>query len=609
MAKSSKVAALNIGMQTVTMAVFEPAGAGSIALTAFASASLLADPAADSSREGQLRVLLAELKAKSGYDGRTAACAIPSQGVFTRFVSIPKIEQEKVGQMLHFEAQQNVPYPIEDVSWAYQVLPEQDESNLSALILATKLDQLEGLVKTIRSAGLSPSLIETSPVALYNAFRYNYPELSGCSLLIDIGARTTNLIFIEGDRLFIRTLPVGGASITAAMQKKFDGRAFGDVEDYKQAHGFIPPPGNYATGDDPDAAEAGKIARTVMTRVHNEITRSITFYRTSQRGSAPLRAFLAGGGASLPYTLEFFQEKLALPIEFFNPFRRVGVAASVDHEALGSSAHRLGECTGLALRALVGECPLEISLQSPSVEKEKAEERRRPMLAAAAALLVGAVALPAFYYSNRASKLEQEASEIKAQADQLDSFQKTIESATKQRKALLAEAATLRSAPLLRRAWGEMLDDLNSSLPERNIWITSLYPVVGGKALKPAASASKGGIAFTESAAGGPRGPEQRPAGRPAGGPPGGPRGAGENPANANAITALEVHGLYIDTGEENASAVVEKFVEQLGQSPLFRSSSGKVEIKTLTKKNPQDEGQWAYAYELSIPLAQPIPL
>jgi type IV pilus assembly protein PilM len=136
-------------------------------------------------------------------------------------VQIPQVAAEGVAQVLHFEAQQNVPYPIEEVAWAYQVLPEKDPEKLGALILATKRDQLEGTVEALAGAGLSPSLIETSPVALYNAFRYNYPDAQGCSLLVDIGARATNLIFVEGDQLFIRTLPVGGNSISSALQKKY----------------------------------------------------------------------------------------------------------------------------------------------------------------------------------------------------------------------------------------------------------------------------------------------------------------------------------------------------------------------------------------------------
>ena len=69
-----------------------------------------------------------------------------------------------------------------------------------------------------------------------------------------------------------------------------------------------------------------KIVRSTMTRLHAELMRSISHYRAQQQGSAPQRVFLCGGSASTPYMREFFQEKLQLPIEFFNPLRNVAVA-------------------------------------------------------------------------------------------------------------------------------------------------------------------------------------------------------------------------------------------------------------------------------------------
>src|SRR3712207_8279499 len=80
---------------------------------------------------------------------------------------------------------------------------------------------------------------------------------------------------------------------------------------------------------DPDVARVSKIVRSTMTRLHAELMRSISHYRAQQQGSAPARVFLCGGSASMPYMREFFQEKLQVPIEFFNPLRNVAVAESV----------------------------------------------------------------------------------------------------------------------------------------------------------------------------------------------------------------------------------------------------------------------------------------
>ncbi len=580
MAHPSSVAALNLGMQSVTMAIFEASGGG-LSLSRFARAELVADPVADASRNGQLGIVLSELRTKLHWSGGTVACAVPSQGVFARFVKIPKVEADKVEQMLHFEAQQNVPYPIEDVSWGYQVLPESEPDSLGALILATKLDQLEATVGAMTSAGLTPDLIDTSPVALYNAFRFNYPELEGCSLLIDIGARATNLLFIEGNQLFIRTLPVGGSSITSALQKRFEGRAFAEIEDVKRADAFIPPPGNYSGGKSAEAAEIGKIARTVMTRIHNEITRSITFYRTNQHGSAPMRVYLAGGGVTLPYTLEFFNEKLSLPIEFFNALRRVSVSASVDQAELRPLAHCLGECTGLALREIVGDCPLEISLKAPSLERAKADRARRPFLIAAAALLVGTIGLAALYYHTAAQRIAALNAEISTQSAPLTGFKTQLDTLSAERKALMAEAADLAAAPVLRSAWASLINELNAKLPERNIWITRLRPMVGTRILEP--DPSKPGWTQTS-----------------------GKDGAETSENEPGVITALIIDGLYLEN--EGGPAVVDGFVEALAGSPLFDiTEQNKASVVQL--RATQSGNAWAYDYKLILPLARPLPL
>ena len=83
-------------------------------------------------------------------------------------------------------------------------------------------------------------------MALYNAFRYSYSDLSGCSLLVDIGARTTNLLFIEARKKFSRaSIPIGGSSITAAIAKEF-GEPFAAAESRKKRDGFVSLGGAYA---------------------------------------------------------------------------------------------------------------------------------------------------------------------------------------------------------------------------------------------------------------------------------------------------------------------------------------------------------------------------
>lgn len=580
MAANKRFATLNLGMQTVTMAVFEVVPGNSIQLCEVARAGLQPDPSLDSSRAGQLQILLTELRSKLKWYSGPAAIALPSQGVFARLVKIPKVEPEKVGQMLLFEAQQNVPFPIEEVSWTYQVIPESESDKMGALILATKLDEMEATVAAVQSAGFAPDFLETSPVALYNALRYNYPELSGCTLLIDIGARATNLVFAEQERLFFRTLPMGGSSITALLQKKFEARPFADIEEFKIKEGFIPPSGSHQGSD--DIVEMGKVARTVMTRVHNEVTRSVTHYRTNQNGSAPLRVFLAGGGASLPWAAEFFHEKLSLPVEFFNPLRRVPVASNASSAEIGANAHALGECVGLAASAMTSDCPLTLRFNSPRLEAARRNKQRPPLLAAAVALLVCALSLAFFHYKNAAARLLERGQEFDNAIGQLQQFKTRIDYADSQRKQVMEEAADLIAAPTLQTAWVTILDEVSQLMPPRNIWITRLRPMSGDVVLSRSDKQEGSWEAET---------------------------GRSDHAVEKDktmAVTAIAIDGLYLEN--DKGPAVVDAFVDSLAQSDIFAVDPAR-KNDAVKLRAAQSGENWAYDYKLVLPLRRPIPL
>src|ERR1700730_18850246 len=104
-------------------------------------------------------------------------------------------------------------------------------------------------------------------MALYNAFRYSCSDLTGCSLLVDIGARTTNLLFIESALVFSRSVPIGGGSITAAIAREFD-EPFAAAELRKKRDGFVSLGGAYAEPADADVPRVSKLVPITMTGCH-----------------------------------------------------------------------------------------------------------------------------------------------------------------------------------------------------------------------------------------------------------------------------------------------------------------------------------------------------
>src|SRR5947207_13328667 len=147
-------------------------------------------------------------------------------------------------------------------------------------------------------------------MALYNAFCYNYTDLNGCSMLVDIGARTTNVLFIESGRIFLRSVPLGGSTITAAIAREFN-ESFAAAEARRKRDGFVAL-GGAAEPADADIGRVSKTVRSTLTRLHAEVMRSITHYLALQQGTLPARVLLCGCAAGIPNMSDVFHTKFAL---------------------------------------------------------------------------------------------------------------------------------------------------------------------------------------------------------------------------------------------------------------------------------------------------------
>src|SRR6266487_5915368 len=405
MPKPTRIIGLNLGSQTIGLAEFEAQPQGGLVLQNYRLREVLIDPAGEAIRRAKISAALREMMAELQIRHAAVNYAVSAQSVFARFVKLPSVEEEKIGRIIAFEAQQNVPFPIDEVVWDYQLIGGGGEEQVQVVLVAIKSDLLGEINAAVEETGLRTAIVDVATMALYNAFRYNCADLNGCSLLVDIGARTTNLLFIEPPKIFSRSIPIGGSSITAAIAREF-GEPFAAAESRKKRDGFVSLSGAYAEPTDPDVARVSKVVRSTMTRLHGELMRSISYYRGQQQGNQPERIFLSGGSAGMPYMREFFNEKLQVPVEFFNPLRNVAPAEPAPVAELARSAHLLGEVVGLALRS-VSSCPMELNLLPRSVVRTQELERRQPFFIIAAACFILALLGWSAYYTRAAQVMRR----------------------------------------------------------------------------------------------------------------------------------------------------------------------------------------------------------
>ena len=585
MAAPAHLVTLNIGSQTIGLAEFRVIH-GRLVLLNYRFRETPLDPATGQRRDahdalhetaGVLRELMQEMhihRADMNY-------AVPAQSVFVRFVKLPALDAEKIDKIIAFEAQQNVPFPIDQVVWDYQLVGGGMGEQIQVVIVAIKRDLLDEINNAVEETGLRTGVLTVASMALYNAFCYNHTDLSGCSLLVDIGARTTNVLFIEADRIFSRSLPIGSSTITAAIAKEF-GESFAAAETRKNRDAFVALAGA-AEPDDPNLGRLSKMVRSTMTRLHAELMRSITHYRAQQQGDRPSRIFLCGGGAGMPNMREFFHEKFELPVEFFNPLQNVSVSESTPDTT--RSAHLLGELVGLALRS-VTICPMKINLLPASVARRQDLEKRRPFFIAAAACILLALLGWSAYYTRAAQVAQQTAQTMRQKNDSMRGPEAQLDKLKKQITALDNIATPLITAVNDRNFWPQILEDLSARLPEADIWITELAATSGGKLL--GASEKRAG--------------ETTPAPTPtvAGSPAKGGAAAGK------VIDGIMVRGLYLYNPKQQE--IVVDYLRNLAKSPFFVIDP-KTPERTIKSNSVPNDMEWAFPYELQLPLKKPVKL
>jgi type IV pilus assembly protein PilM len=201
MAGPARLITVNLGSQTVGIAEFRVVRGG-LVLVNYRLHEVPLDPETGHRRDAHVAfeeaaAVLREMMQEMQIPRRPVNYALPAQSVFARFVKLPPLVQEKLHQIVSFEAQQNVPFPLDEVVWDYQLVGGGLGEQIQVVLVAIKIDLLNQINEAVEGTGLETSIVDIAPMALYNAFRNSYPEVGDCSLLLDIGALTTNILFIE----------------------------------------------------------------------------------------------------------------------------------------------------------------------------------------------------------------------------------------------------------------------------------------------------------------------------------------------------------------------------------------------------------------------------
>lgn len=276
------------------------------------------------------------------------ATSLSGHSVIIKKIQVPAMSLEELSESIRWEAEQYIPFDINDVRLDYVVLEEEaglgDTGQMDVLLVAVKKDKVNDYMSVISQAGKTPALVDVDAFAVQNCYEANY-DLDPLKVvaLVNMGATVTNInIVARGQSVFWRDISFGGNQFTESLQREYN-LSFDQAEQLKR--------GRDAGGQ--SAEEALQVLNTVSGEMASEIQKTFDFFAaTSSEG--PVDELVVSGGCALtPNLLQVLRERFGVPVELMDPFQRVRFKESdFDADWLRSVAPRLAVTVGLAIRKI-----------------------------------------------------------------------------------------------------------------------------------------------------------------------------------------------------------------------------------------------------------------
>ncbi len=430
----------------------------------------------EATRQVQAKAIDAAIK-KSDCKCRDVVVGVPGNSAFIRNIKLPPIPTSKIDQIVRYEIQQTIPFPIENIALDYQMLEPDESSEVEVIMVAMKGEVAEAFIHDIEQAKVKVGIMDSIPLALYNCYLYNgYSKKEDCTAIIEMGASTSDiLIELGGELRYCRSVSIGGNDITNALSREFN-IPFEQAERIKIQHGLIFPETQEANFTE-DQVRVSKTIAGVLDRLLGEIKLTIGYFRSLTGATAISRAVLAGGSSMLRNMRPFLADRLGVQVEILNPLRKIAVPKNL----IGARkvAPMFGTAVGLALRSAQECCQLKISLIPPKIKA--AQSRRTKMLCNVASFVVllgiaGVIlwrAVPGVKI--RAEKIDALDKEIA----KYEKFEGQLKELNEQKAVLLSEYQIYSKYPSVGADPVTPLVLLTNSLDD-NAWVKSIQIKEGG---------------------------------------------------------------------------------------------------------------------------------
>jgi type IV pilus assembly protein PilM len=337
------VVGLDIGSSMIKVCELKKSRRG-ISLVAAGSEPLFPDAVVDGAIMDANAVAdtINRLFQKHRIKNQRVATAVSGHSVICKKITVPQMTAEELAESIQWEAEQHIPFDMSDVNLDYQILKSSGPTALDVLLVAVKKDKIWNYTQAVIQAGRTPTVVDFDAFAVQNAYEMNYePAPALCVGLLNMGASVMNINIVKnGESLFTRDVSIGGNQYTDVFQKELN-VSFEDAEKIKRSK---------------DGSLDEKMRQTLIQSVSeiliSEIHKTFDYYRASPTGEPIQRVYVSGGCARIEGLVDFLKEKLAIPVDELDPFRKITIdPARIDPAKLRDISPAMAVVVGLALRS------------------------------------------------------------------------------------------------------------------------------------------------------------------------------------------------------------------------------------------------------------------
>lgn len=403
--------------------------------------------------DDQIKSAFQELKTSHRVGSERLVLSLPTHSFFNRLIKLPPVDDEKIPEIVKYEAQSQIPFLIDEVLWDFKLIERTYEpgEEKEVILFAVKRDIVEQFLANLADLRLNIDAVQFAPVALFN-FLSREQEMTGALVVLDMGGENCDLMVIDGAKFWTRNLPITGSSLTAELQKALN-ISFAEAEKLKLRAG--------------QTQQTQKVFNAIQPKLRDlvgEIHRSTGYYKSISKTIKFDKIILLGNATKMLNFQKFISQSLQIPAVRIQKLNTLTPAPTVDHDALNNNLGSLGGAIGLALQGL-GQAGIRVNLLPPVYLEKKEARKRLPYVWGSIAALFLLMGLMYYRANGDVARLKQVYENAKledAKLKQLNADHMASQQMDDIKRALAAVTSITTEHDLILK----VLDEINPNIPD-----------------------------------------------------------------------------------------------------------------------------------------------